>query len=623
MTIAETDTEVTSTNGHANGAHINTEPIDISWEEVGPKEEPEKPVESSSWEEVDRRVRGRISDAMTLAENHFASTALGRLDALAAIPAFTRTAAAIASEPTAAIQVGTNYAAGMMRAFLAAGARAVGGKVDGPVAEARDKRFADATWTDNAAFWLLRQQYLLWEQSLQSLVAQAPVDENVRVKVGFLTQAVADAFAPTNSLLTNPAALRRAVETGGQSLVKGARNFLSDLSNNEGQPQQFAKGVFEVGKNMAVTPGKVVFRNDLMELLQYSPTTKTVHEIPLLFSPPWINKYYVMDLAPDRSLVQWAVDHGHTVFLISYRNPDESMRSVGMDDYLLSGPVTALDVIQEITGQEKVNLLGLCLGGTLSMITLTYLDAIGQDRINSATFLNTLTDFKVPGALGVFTDEASVAKLEVSMAKTGFLPADNMAKTFNMMRGNDLIWNYVVNNWLKGEDPPAFDLLTWNADSTRMPAEMHSFYLRSCYLENQLARGIMEIAGETLNIKSVDQDLYFLAAEQDHIAPWRSSYTGARLPSGDVRFVLSNSGHIAGIVNPPNPKSKHWVGSTGELPENPDEWLATATMHPITWWEDWATWIEPRAGKMIKPPSLGSKKYPVLGDAPGTYVFGT
>jgi polyhydroxyalkanoate synthase len=624
MTIAETDTEPTTTiNGVTNGEHINTEPIDISWEEVGPKEEPEKPVESSSWEEVDRRVRGRISDAMTLAENHFASTALGRLDALAAIPAFTRTAAAIASEPTTAIQVGTNYAAGMMRAFLAAGARAVGGKVDGPVAETRDKRFADATWTDNAAFWLLRQQYLLWEQSLQSLVAQAPIEENIRVKVGFLTQAVADALAPTNSLLTNPAALRRAVETGGQSLVKGARNFLSDLSNNDGQPQQFAKGVYEVGKNMAITPGKVVFRNDLMELLQYSPTTKTVHEIPLLFSPPWINKYYVMDLAPDRSLVQWAVDHGHTVFLISYRNPDESMRSVGMDDYLLSGPVTALDVIQDITGQEKVNLLGLCLGGTLSMITLTYLDAIGQDRINSATFLNTLTDFNVPGALGVFTDEASVAKLEVSMAKTGFLPADNMAKTFNMMRGNDLIWNYVVNNWLKGEDPPAFDLLTWNADSTRMPAEMHSFYLRSCYLENQLARGIMEIAGETLNIKSVDQDLYFLAAEQDHIAPWRSSYTGARLPSGDVRFVLSNSGHIAGIVNPPNPKSKHWVGASDELPANPDEWLASATMHPITWWEDWATWIEPRAGKKIKPPSLGSKKYPVLGDAPGTYVFGT
>ena len=441
---------------------------------------------------------------------------------------------------------------------------------------------------------------------MQSLVEKAPIEEDLRVKVGFLTQAMVDAALPHEQFPHQPRAMRRAVETGGRSVIKGAQNFLDDVANNDGQPKQFADGVYEVGKNMAITPGKVVYRNELMELLQYSPTTGTVHEIPLLFSPPWINKYYVMDLAPGRSLVQWAVDHGHTVFLISYRNPDESMRSVGMDDYLLSGPITALDVIRDITGQEKVNLLGLCLGGTLSMITLAYLDALGQDRINSATFLNTLTDFSVPGALGVFTDESTVAKLEESMAKTGFLPADNMAKTFNMMRGNDLIWNYVVNNWLKGEDPPAFDLLTWNADSTRMPATMHSFYLRSCYLENQLARGVMEIAGEMLNIKSVDQDLYFLAAEQDHIAPWRSSYKGATLPTGNVRFVLSNSGHIAGIVNPPNPKSKHWVNDVAELPENPDEWFAGATMNPTTWWEDWATWIDSRAGKQIDPPPLGS-----------------
>ena len=357
-----------------------------------------------------------------------------------------------------------------------------------------------------------------------------------------------------------------AAETGGLSLARGAGNFLHDLATNEGQPQQFAAGVYEVGRDMAITPGKVVFRNDLMELIQYSPTTKTVHEIPLLFSPPWINKYYVMDLAPGRSLVEWAVNHGHTVFLISYRNPDESMR-LGRDGRL---PAVRADQGARCDRgdhwPEKVNLLGLCLGGTLTMITLAYLDSIGEERINCATFLNTLTDFKVPGALGVFTDESTVAKLEVSMAKTGFLPADNMQKTFNMMRSNDLIWNYVVNNWMKGEDPPAFDLLTWNADSTRMPAEMHSFYLRSCYLENQLARGVMEIAGETLNIKAVDQDLYFLAAEQDHIAPWRSSYTGAKLPTGEVRFVLSNSGHIAGIVNPPNPKSKHYVAEDIEDP---------------------------------------------------------
>ena len=329
-----------------------------------------------------------------------------------------------------------------------------------------------------------------------------------------------------------------------------------------------------------------------------------------------------MDLAPNRSLVQWAVDHGHTVFLISHKNPDESMRNVRMDDYLLSGPLTALDVITDISGSEKVNLLGLCLGGTLTMATLAYLDATGQDRINNATFLNTLIDFSEPGVMGVFTDERTVAKLERSMQKTGFLPAENMATTFNLMRGNDLIWNYVVSNWLLGQEPPPFDLLTWNADSTRMPASMHSFYLRSCYLENQLAQGRMELAGQRPDLSTVDQDLYFVTAEQDHIAPWRSCYAGARLAAGEVRFVLSNSGHIAGIVNPPNPKSRYYANGIGELPVDPDEWLSEATMYPVTWWEDWANWIEKRAGAQRTPPKLGSTKYPVLGEAPGTYIFG-
>ena len=256
------------------------------------------------------------------------------------------------------------------------------------------------------------------------------------------------------------------------------------------------------------------------------------------------------------------------------------------------------------------------------MSTLAYLDATGQDRINSATFLNTMIDFSEPGVLGVFTDENTVAKLEKTMAKTGFLKGENMRKTFDYLRGNDLIWNYVVSNWLLGEDPPAFDLLTWNADSTRMPADMHSFYLRSCYVENQLTQGKLELAGQRLDLSTVDQDLYFLSAEQDHIAPWRSSYTGARFPAGEVRFVLSNSGHIAGIVNPPNPKSRHWVGATTELPQDPEEWLATAVMHPVTWWEDWANWIGERAGATAPRRRWGARGHPVLGDAPGTYVFG-
>jgi len=329
-----------------------------------------------------------------------------------------------------------------------------------------------------------------------------------------------------------------------------------------------------------------------------------------------------MDLAPGRSLVQWAVDHGHTVFMISYRNPDERMRHVKMDDYLISGPIAALEVVRNITGADKVNLLGLCLGGTLTMATLAYLDAVGLELINSVTFLNTLIDFSEPGLLGVFTDEASICRLERTMKRTGFLPKEDMQRSFNLLRTNDLIWNYAVSSWLMGEEPPAFDLLSWNNDSTRMPAEMHTFYLRSCYVNNELARGVMELAGQPLDLARVDQDLYFLSAEQDHIAPWRSSYAGARLPSGRVRFVLSNSGHIAGIVNPPSPKSIHRVLEGDQpLPADPADWLAVATTHPMTWWEDWAQWIAARAGAMRKPPRMGSRKYRPITDAPGTYVL--
>jgi polyhydroxyalkanoate synthase len=416
--------------------------------------------------------------------------------------------------------------------------------------------------------------------------------------------------------------LKRAFESGGLSLMRGARNFARDLVTNGGTPRQVAADVHQVGVNMALSPGKVVLRNELMELIQYAPSTGEVHEVPLLFSPPWINKYYVMDLAPGRSLVEWAVQHGHTVFMISYRNPDETMSKVRLDDYLLSGPLEALEAITDITGSEKVNLLGLCLGGTLTMATMAYLDAVGVDKINSATFLNTLIDFSEPGLMGVFTDKTTITRLEQTMKKTGFLPADNMRRSFDLMRANDLIWNYVVSSWMMGEDPPAFDLLSWNADSTRMPADMHSFYLRSCYLENQLARSEMELAGQRLDLGTVDQDLYFLAAEQDHIAPWRSSYRGALLPAGDVRFVLSNAGHIAGIVNPPNPKSIHRVVESGAaLPADPEEWLASAHTHPTTWWEDWAKWITQRAGAMQGPPPMGSERFSPLADAPGEYVL--
>jgi polyhydroxyalkanoate synthase subunit PhaC len=572
---------------------------------------------------IDEAVREQLSGLLTAGTNLLNNSDLmGRLDPISLFPAVLRTSLAAASRPDKVAGVLSRTASEMLRATAAATVRAVGGSSSYAPKRPKDRRFADPTWSDNAAYWLAREIYLAWQQSLLEIIRDAETPADVRQKAEFAVQLMIDALAPTNFALGNPAVIKKALETGGLSLAKGARNFAHDLLTNQGAPRQVVPGLHTVGKDMAVTPGKVVFQNDLMELIQYAPSTAEVHEIPLLFSPPWINKYYVMDLAPGRSLVQWTVDHGHTVFMISYRNPNEQMRHVQMDDYLISGPVAALEVVGNITGAEKINLLGLCLGGTLTMATLAYLDAVGMELINSATFLNTLIDFSEPGLLGVFTDEATITRLEKTMKRTGFLPKEDMQRSFNLLRTNDLIWNYAVSSWLMGEEPPAFDLLSWNNDSTRMPAEMHTFYLRSCYVNNELARGVMELAGQRLDLARVDQDLYFLSAEQDHIAPWRSSYAGARLPSGHVRFVLSNSGHIAGIVNPPSPKSIHRVLEGNQpLPADPADWLAAATTHPMTWWEDWAQWIAARAGAMRKPPRMGSRKYRPITDAPGTYVL--
>ena len=545
---------------------------------------------------------------------------MGRLDPISLLPALAQTGWSVATRPERSVRTVSTGLAESWSAAATAVVRALGGESGDGAERARDKRFADPTWEQNAAYWLTRQLYSTWAETLLALVRDADTAPASKQKAEFAVQLMIDALAPTNSVPGNPAVLKKALETGGLSLVRGARNFARDLLHNDGSPRQVATGTHLVGENMAVTPGKVIFRNDLMELIQYAPSTPQVHAIPLLFSPPWINKYYIMDLAPGRSLVQWAVDHGHTVFMISYRNPDPSMRDVQLDDYLLSGPIKSLEVITEITGSDKINLLGLCLGGTLTMATLAYLDATGRDVINSATFLNTLIDFREPGLLGVFTDEATISRLERSMKRTGFLPARDMQRSFNLLRTNDLIWNYVVSSWLMGEEPPVFDLLSWNNDSTRMPAEMHSFYLRSCYVENRLARGVMELAGQRLDVAAVAQDLYIVAAEQDHIAPWRSAYAGARIPSGQVRFVLSNSGHIAGIVNPPGPKSLHRVVESGELPADPDDWLDAAETHRATWWEDWASWITARAGGLGKPPRMGSRRYRPVADAPGEYV---
>lgn len=504
---------------------------------------------------------------------------------------------------------------GLMRAGMTTTSRALGASVE---ADDKDRRFADPAWNENFAYAGLRQLYEVAGQFVADLVEAGDVDGVAGKKAAFAADLMTQALAPTNFPLTNPAVLKRAFETGGLSLLRGARNFLHDQAFNDGMPRQVDRSGFELGENLAATPGKVVFRNDLMELIQYEAQTEKVHKVPLLCSPPWINKYYIMDLAPGRSFIEWAVQHGHTVFAISYRNPDASMRGIRMDDYLLSGPLAALDVITEITGEEKVNVVGLCLGGALTAMLIAYLSATGRERVNSVTLLNTLLDYSDPGPLGIFTDPETVTALEQKMERQGYLEASQMRSTFDMLRSNDLIFNYVVSNWLMGEDPPKFDILAWNADSTRMPAKMHAFYLRSCYLENELARGELELDGVHISLKDVEADVFLVGAENDHIAPWTSSYQSTQLLSGDVRFVLSSAGHIAGIVNPPSKKARYWTNE--DQPADPSLWRQNATEHAESWWQYWADWMGERAGNQVKARAIGSKQHVPMDDAPGQYV---
>jgi polyhydroxyalkanoate synthase len=487
-------------------------------------------------------------------------------------------------------------------------------------ADRQDRRFADRTWSENPAYNVLLQGYLAAGRLADDLLAAGRGDPLSDQKAQLAVHFALDALAPTNFLLTNPAALKRAFETGGASVLTGTRNFLDDLARNGGRPRQVDTTPFELGRNMAATPGRVVFRNDLIELIQYAPQGKRVRAVPLLASPPWINKYYVMDLAPGRSFLEWAVQHRRTVFAISYRNPDASMSQVTLDDYLVHGPSAALDVIADIAGSPKVDIVGLCLGGALTAMLAAYLAAIGDTRIGSLTLLNTLLDYSEPGVLGAFADARTIARLEAAMAREGVMSGSKMAATFDVLRANDLIFNYVVSNWLMGQRPPAFDILAWNADSTRLPAAMHSFYLHSLYEHNLLARGELVLAGQPLSLSDIKCDTYLVGAVNDHIVPWMSSYKATELLGGSVRYVLSSGGHIAGIVNPPTQKA--WCEASEHYPEQATQWRDAAERHVGSWWEDWAAWSDSRAGQLIAPPPMGSERHPALGPAPGDYVRG-
>jgi polyhydroxyalkanoate synthase len=570
-------------------------------------------VFESPWDVADRAAEALAPESGLVADPDVAE--FGKALSLAARGA--------AANPAGLVALYARLALDLARVPPVALARWLGAAVDPPLpVNPKDKRFADPAWTDNPAFFSIRQAYQAVTRLAEDLIDGAGLDKATAAKARMVTGLLLDSLAPTNFLPTNPAALKRAFDTGGASLLRGARHFVDDLLNNGGRPRQVDTSSFTLGTNLAATPAKVVYRNDLMELLQYEPQTPHVHAAPLLCSPPWINKYYVMDLAPGRSFIEWAVQHGRTVFAISYRNPGPEMSAVTMDDYLVHGPHDALNVIQEITGAETIDIVGLCLGGALTAITDAYLTEVGDSRVGTLTLLNTLLDYSEPGALGLFTDEATVTRLEQQMARSGQLEGKSMAGTFDVMRANDLIFNYVVSNWLMGQDPPAFDILAWNADSTRMPAAMHTFYLRNFYVQNKLAAGTLEIAGTLIDLSAGTSPGYVVSAINDHIVPWESAYTTTGLLRGPVRFVLSSGGHIAGIVNPPGPKAWYEVAeSETTLPPTGAGWREVAQRRSGSWWEDWARWSAQHAGPLGEPPPVGSTRYRVLGDGPGEYVF--
>lgn len=486
-----------------------------------------------------------------------------------------------------------------------------------------DTRFADPIW-DEVPFWdSLKEWYLLNTRWLQDALYQTPgLGEQEHSRSAFWLRQWLNAIAPTNFLLTNPVAMAKVLATNGESLIDGFRNFAEDVKN--GDISMTDLNAFTVGENLATTPGSVVHRGKLLEVIHYEATTPTVHKIPLVIISPWINKYYILDMNPQKSLVKYLVDQGYSVFITSWKNPDGSMRNVGFDDYLADGVGRIIDVAKEISGADKVNLVGYCIGGTLVSTYLAWANRQDPDQVpvNSATLLTTLTDFSRPGDIEVFLDEEGLAFIERRMTEKGYLDGKDMAASFRMLRPNSLIWNYWVGNYLLGETPMAFDVLYWNMDTTRLPEKMHRFYLRELYCKNKLVEpDVLKVAGQPINLAKITQPLYMVSTEEDHIAPWKQTFSLVHRTGGPVKFTLSSSGHIIGIVNPPGPKSKrsYWQGNP--LPgEAPEDWQARQTNVAGSWWPNWAEWLREYSGPQVKP-KLSSRAHPSQGSAPGKYVL--
>jgi polyhydroxyalkanoate synthase subunit PhaC len=486
----------------------------------------------------------------------------------------------------------------------------------------KDKRFKHPQWSENAVFGIVKDSYLVTAKSILSAIREVKgMDRATARKVEFYTRQFVDALSPSNFVATNPEVLTATLASGGQNLLRGLENLLVDLKRGNGRLAitMTDTKAFRLGENIATTPGKIVYQNDLTQLIQYMPSTSEVRRRPLLIVPPWINKFYVLDLQPNNSFIKWAVDQGHTVFVISWVNPDAKLAAKSFENYMFEGPLAALDAIESATGERSINTIGYCLGGTLLAATAAYLAAKGDDRIASATYLATLVDFSEVGDMAVFIDGKQLASLERRMHERGYLEAHDMTAAFSMLRANDLIWSFVVNNYLLGREQASFDLLFWNSDPTRMPATMHSFYLRNMYQQNLLARPCgISLAGTPIDLSKIRTPTFVLSTHEDHIAPWKSTYAATRLYSGPVKFVLSGSGHMAGVISPPGGKYGHWANDN--LPPSPDEWFGGATPQQESWWPVWDKWVAQLDSARIPARAPGVGRLPIIEDAPGSYV---
>jgi polyhydroxyalkanoate synthase len=558
-----------------------------------------------------------------IADRHCLANGAGP-DPLNLGPTILELTARILVNPTSVVRAQLSLWQDYLKLWQNAGQRLLGQPVDPMIEPDRsDRRFRDPAWDDHAVFDFIKQSYLLTSRWLVDTVNHIDgFDDKTRQKIDFYTRQFVDALAPSNFVATNPEVLRATLESRGANLLHGLNHMLEDLARGEGRLaiKMTDLEAFAVGGNLALSPGKVIYQNDLIQLLQYAPTTEQVYRRPLLIIPPWINKYYILDLRPKNSFIKYAVDQGFTVFVISWVNPDERHADKTFEDYMVEGPLAALEAIEGATGERDSTVIGYCLGGTLLACTLAYLAAKRDGRIAAASFFAALTDFESPGELGVFIDEEQLAAMDQMMAKRGFLEGREMATTFNMLRANDLIWSFVINNYLLGKEPFPFDLLYWNSDSTRMPYAMHSFYLHKFYQENRLVEpGGITLCDVSIDLRRIRVPVYMLSTREDHIAPWATTYAATQLYRGDTRFVLAGSGHIAGVVNPPS-QQKYGYWTNDRLPPDPEDWLEGATERAGSWWPDWAAWNAEKSGPMVPARRPGDGALEPLEDAPGTYV---